>query len=362
LDLAYEVVIVGAGPAGAVAARYAAEKGANTLIIDRKREIGTPVRCAEVVAGNLPQNFGMKKGSDWLINETHFFKFISPKGRVVKIETSPYVGYVLDRVAFEKELLWMAVENGADLLLGKTVTNVSKEGVMIGNEFVKAKIIIAADGVDSRIGRLAGINTRSKIGMLGSCAQHSLVNIDVDPDGLEFYLGSSYAPGGYAWVFPKTRNEANVGVGVLNPHEKDAVNVLDKFIETKFQNAQSIRFLAGCVPSTLPPKECVKGNMILVGDAARQINPFTGAGIANAFIAGKIAGEICGEVAVKKQSLEHLKEYDRLWREALEKKIKRSYRLRNKVLLKDRNIELFCLLLNIIPGFIVRKLGENFHY
>jgi digeranylgeranylglycerophospholipid reductase len=360
--LSYDVVVVGAGPAGAVAARYAAEKGANTLIIDRKREIGAPVRCAEVVAGSLPQNFGMKKGSDWLINETHFFKFISPKCRVVKIETSPYVGYVLDRVAFEKELLWMAVEHGADLLLGKTVTNVSKEGVMIGKEFVKARIIIAADGVDSRIGRLAGINTRSKIGMLGSCAQHSLVNIDVDPDCLEFYLGGRYTPGGYAWIFPKSKNEANVGVGVINPHEKDAVNVLDKFIETKFQNAQSIRFLAGCVPSALPPKECVKGNVVLAGDAARQVNPFTGAGIANAFVAGKIAGEICGDVAVKKQSLGQLKEYDRLWKDALEKKIRRGYRLRNKVLVKDKNIERFCFLLNLIPRFILRRLARNLHY
>jgi len=116
------------------------------------------------------------------------------------------------------------------------------------------------------------------------------------------------------------------------------------------------------VPSTFPPKGCVKQNVVLVGDAAKQVNPFTGAGIANAFIAGKIAGEICGEEAVKKRSLEHLKEYDRLWRDALEKKIRRSYRLRNKVLLKDRNIELFCLLLNIIPGFILRKLARNLHY
>lgn len=360
--MGYDVVIVGAGPAGAVAARYAAEKGASTLIVDRKREIGTPVRCAEVIAGSLPKNFGMKNSSEWLINEAHCFKLISSKGRVVKIKTSPYVGYVLDRAAFEKELLRMAVEQGVELLLGKTVTGIVKEGVVMADERVKARIIIAADGVDSRIGRLAGINTRTKIGMLGSCAQHTLVNIDVDPDCLEFYLGSAFAPGGYAWIFPKSGNEANVGVGVLRPYGQEAVSVMDRFIEKKFGNAQSIRFLSGCVPSTLPPKECVKGNVIIVGDAARQVNPFTGAGIANAFVAGKIAGELCGEVANKNQSLARLKEYDRLWRASLHRKLRKSYRLRNMVLLKDRNIELFCVLLNILPGFMLRKLAKGLHY
>lgn len=360
--MVYDVVVIGAGPAGAVAARYAAEKGARTLIIDKKREIGVPVRCAEVVAGNLPESFGIPNSSEWLINKVHYFKFVSPKGRAVKIKTSPYVGYLLDRAAFEKELLSMAIENDADLLLGKTVTSISKEGVKIGNELVETKIIIAADGVDSRIGRLAGIKTRSKVGMLGLCAQHTLVNIDVDPECLEFYLGGEYASGGYAWIFPKNEKEANVGVGLLKPLRQAAIGVLENFIETKFHNAQSIRFISGCVPSTLPPKQCVKGNVLVVGDAARHVNPFTGAGIANAFVAGKIAGEICGNVAVNNQSLGHLTEYDRLWRIELEKKIQKSYRLRNKVLLKDRNIEMFCILLKIIPSFILRRLAKGLHY
>lgn len=360
--MAYDVVVVGAGPAGAVAARFAAEKGASTLIIDRKREIGTPVRCAEVVASTLPQSFGMGNSSEWLINEAHNFKLISSKGRVFKIKTSPYIGYVLNRAAFEKELIWMAIDNGAELLLGKTVTDIHENGLVIGDEVVKARIIIAADGVDSRIGRLAGINTRSRIGMLGSCAQHTLVNIDCDADSLEFYLGSVYAPGGYAWIFPKSNNEANVGVGILRSYGRDAIGILENFITTKFHNARSIRFLSGCVPSTMPPRECVKGNVVVVGDAARQVNPFTGAGIANAFVAGKIAGEVCGGVAVNNRSLEHLNEYDRLWRTALEKKLKRSNRLKKRFLEKDRNIEMLCVLLNITPGFILRRLAKTLHY
>jgi digeranylgeranylglycerophospholipid reductase len=362
MQLVYDVIVVGAGPAGANAARFAAKAGASTLIIDKKREIGKPVRCAEVVAGGLPEDFGMRNSSEWLINQANFFNLISPKGKVVKIKTSPYVGYVLDRTPFERELVNMAVDSGSELLMGKTVTDLVSEGVVVDSELVKAKVIIACDGVDSRIARLAGIKTKSSAGSLGSCAQHTLVNVDVDPDCLEFYLGSAFAPGGYAWIFPKSSSEANVGVGILRSGRESSVDILKNFIENKFENAQSIRFLSGCVPSTLPPKECVRKNVIAAGDAARQVNPFTGAGIANAFLAGRIAGKLGGEVAVKNKSLAHLKEYDLLWRNVMEKKLIKSNRLKNRVLLSDKDLERFFFMLRIIPGFVLRRLAKRLHY
>jgi digeranylgeranylglycerophospholipid reductase len=116
------------------------------------------------------------------------------------------------------------------------------------------------------------------------------------------------------------------------------------------------------VPAALPPDETVKQNVVLVGDAARQVNPFTGAGVANAFIAGKIAGEICADVACRNQSRENLKKYEKLWRESLDKKLRRSNKLKNRILLKDRNIERFCILLNILPNFIIRRLAKGLHY
>jgi digeranylgeranylglycerophospholipid reductase len=360
--LDYDVAVIGAGPAGAVSAKYAAKAGAKTLLIDRKREIGAPVRCAEVVAGNLPSDFGMKHSSEWLISSAHYFKLLSPSGREVKIDTSPYVGYVLDRSAFEKELVEMAIVSGSDLILGRPVTRYVKGGVALGDEIVKARIIIAADGVDSRIGRQAGIKTMGKIGMLGSCAQHTLVNIDVDPEVLEFDLGSTYAPGGYAWIFPKGKSEANVGVGILRKSGSSAKEVLEKFIKSRFSNAQSIRFLSGCVPSAMPPSATVRNNVVLVGDSARQVNPFTGGGIANSFVAGKIAGEVCGKVAVSGQPLDSLLEYDRLWREVMEKKLRRSLKLRDKVMFDDKKIDRFCLLLNLLPRFVLNRLLKRLHY
>jgi digeranylgeranylglycerophospholipid reductase len=360
--LKYDIVVVGAGPAGAISGKYAAEFGAKTLIIDRKREIGSPVRCAEVVAGNLPNDFGMKNSSDWLVSQAQFLRLVGSSGKSIKIDTRPYVGYVLDRASFEKELVRMAVDSGCELKLGKTVTKLEKDGVSLGGDKIEAKIVIAADGVDSRLGRQAGLVKKAKLGSLGSCAQHTMVNIDCDPTVLEFYLGSKYAPGGYAWVFPKAKDEANVGVGILKSSNLRAVDILNNLIKNKFPSGKSIRFTAGCVPSTLPPTQCVKDNVILVGDAARQVNPFTGAGVANSFVAGKIAGTLCGEVISKNQNLSRLLEYDNLWKDVMEKKIQRSYKLRNKVFVDDRSIDKFISILNLLPGFVLKRLLNRLHY
>jgi digeranylgeranylglycerophospholipid reductase len=135
-----------------------------------------------------------------------------------------------------------------------------------------------------------------------------------------------------------------------------------KFIISKYPESQSIRFTTGCVPSSLPLSECVKENVVAVGDAARQVNPFSGAGIANAFVAGRIAGILCGEVAFQNKPLAQLKQYDSLWRNEMEDKILRSMRLRKLFLDNDRNVEILCILAKMIPAFLLRKIARNLHY
>jgi digeranylgeranylglycerophospholipid reductase len=246
--------------------------------------------------------------------------------------------------------------------LGTPVTKLVQNGIVVEGQMISTKIVIAADGVDSRIGRQAKMKTKGKSGMLGSCAQHTLVGIDVDPDVLEFYLGSNYAPGGYAWIFPKGKEEANVGVGILRSQGKNAKGVLDDFISNRFGACRSLRFTSGCVPSAMPPSETVKGNVILVGDSARQVNAFTGAGIANAFIAGRIAGEHAGKVVMEDQPISRLMEYERMWREVMERNLQRSLRLRDRIMFDDRKIERFCLLLNLLPNFILQRFLSRLHY
>lgn len=337
--------MVGAGPAGLVAGEYAAKKGASVVVIDRKREIGAPVRCAEGLGAMNFELMGLEPSSEFVLNSVNKVVIFSPKGKSVEI-TIPYKEFflnILDRSSFEKALASRLTDNGGELLLGTTVLGmIEKENKFIGLRTTKGdlrgKIIIGADGIESRVGRWFNLATRLRLNEIFSTAQHTLVDMEGVDDHVEIHFGTRFAPGGYAWVFPKGQNEVNLGLGVLASYKKRPVNLLYNFKEHRAKNAHSTRLIAGCIPSTLPLSKTVKDNVILVGDAARQTNPVSGGGIANALIAGKIAGELAGKVSVEKLPVSYLNEYDRAWRVELEKTLLKKFEQR-KILESDNKME-----------------------
>ncbi len=366
--------MVGAGPAGLVAGEYAARKGAKVLVIDRKREIGLPVRCAEGLGAKSFQLLGLEPSSDFVANTVNKAMLISPKGRKLEVYVpyKEFTLYILDRTRFERALASRLKANGGETLLGNTVTGlIRKEGKINGvcttQGDVKAKIIIGADGVESRVGRWCGLAKRLKLNQIISTAQYTLVDMEGVDDHFEIHFGSKYSPGGYAWMFPKGKKEANLGLGVLASTNKKPSELLKKFKEERAKDAHSTRLITGCIPSTLPLPKTVKDNVILVGDAARQTNAVSGGGIANAILAGKIAGELAGKVSTKNQPISRLEEYERLWRSHLEKILVKKFKQR-RFLEDDRKNErmfsmmkLAAFLKPILPkSLIVRWLTPNF--
>jgi digeranylgeranylglycerophospholipid reductase len=211
-----------------------------------------------------------------------------------------------------------------------------------GKEFeVRAKIVVAADGFESQVGRWAGINTKLKARDMNSCFQYLMVGIDCDPKYNDFYLGSC-APGGYIWVFPKGKDIANVGIGINRARVKKggmAKYYLDKWIESQpgFAKGKKVEKMAGAISCCMPIDQTVADGIMLVGDAARQIDPLTGGGISTACVAGQIAGKVAAD-AVKSgdTSKEFLMAYDKAWREAMEDQLFRNYVAKEKLLdLKD---------------------------
>jgi digeranylgeranylglycerophospholipid reductase len=317
---------VGAGPGGLVAGEYAARAGANVIVIDRKREIGNPVRCAEGLGHPSFKLLGLDTGSDFVMNKINRAVMFSPSGKKLDIDV-PYQEFslfILDRSGFEKTLASRAKTQGGEILLGATVTELIKKnkkivGLRTSQGDVSAKVIIGADGVESRIARWCGLSKRLRSNEIFTCAQHDLVNMkDVD-DHFEIHFGAKYAPSGYAWMFPKGDGEANFGLGVLASVKKRPTELLARFKKDKAPNAKSVRMVAGCIPTTLPLSKTVQDNIMLVGDSARQTNAVSGGGIANAIIAGKIAGEVAGTMISKEKPISYLGEYERLWRAELEK-------------------------------------------
>ena len=323
----YDVLVIGAGPGGSMAARYASRHGLKTLLVEKRAEIGVPVRCAEGISRDWMKEVEIEPQKRWIDAEIEGAKIYSPDERSV-IELSAElagneVGFVLNREYFDKYLASLAVKEGSDIWLKSPAVDIIKENTYVkgaiirrfGEEVeVRAKIVIGADGYESQVGRWAGLNTVLRERDIVSCIQYRMTNIDVEENFTHFYIGSC-APGGYVWLFPKGKKEANVGIGVsLNKLKSpgEVKKYLDKFIE-KHPNLNKggiLQIVTGAVSVSPVPKKIIGDGIMLVGDAARLIDPITGGGIANACRSGKWAGEIAAK-CIDEPSEECLREYQR---------------------------------------------------
>jgi digeranylgeranylglycerophospholipid reductase len=324
----YDIIVVGAGPAGSMAARFAAELGASVLMLEKDRDVGYPVRCGEAISKAGVEEF-IPSDDKWIAAKISKFSFNAPDGSEVIVEFGD-AGYVLERRIFDYELARTAAEAGAEILTRVYVNGLMFEsGKVSGVKYelngeqkeAKAKIVIAADGVESRVGRWAGLETHIDFRDMESAVQITAANIPVDQNTLYFYFGKDVAPNGYFWVFPKGQNKANIGLGVsgLIGKKKSAQSFLDDFMNKHYPNAPVLTKIAGGVPCSITLDKISGPGIMLVGDAARQVNPLSGGGIASGMIGGKIAGTIAGE-AIKQNKLDHILTYDKAWNERLGKR------------------------------------------
>jgi digeranylgeranylglycerophospholipid reductase len=323
----YDVVVVGAGPGGSITAKTAAEHGLDVLLIERNQEIGVPVKCAEGVSKDI-ENF-VVPDMKWISAIVKGANIYGPDGtKVVMIsDKMEEVGYVLERRLFDKFLASEAARAGAEVRVKTEAYGIIKEngyakGVytrsMSGDTRIFAHVVVGADGVESKVGRWAGINTRLPPHNISVGAEYLMCNIEPNENFSEFYLGSEIAPKGYVWVFPKGGNCANVGIGIggdASGKNHRAIDYLNAFVRSKFPNGKIMAEMYGAVPLSGPQDENVSDGLILVGDAARQVNPLTGGGIVYAMQAGEIAGNVIAE-AVQEEDFSKLKlsEYDRKWK------------------------------------------------
>ena len=323
-----DVVVVGGGPAGSSAARAAAVAGAHTVLLEEHPVIGSPVFCAEGLSLNGIKDAGLDPVAPLVAQKITRARVFAPNKNYIDLTSANWVGYTLNRQFFDKALGDLAVKAGAELLTETKATGVFREngkvaGVMAesGGEQVKvnAKVTIGADGFWSIVRRSAGL--ARWYSDVVTCAQFQLGGLHLeDPSTNEFYVGTSYAPGGYAWVFPKNEEVANVGLGVRNIHVEPAINYLRRFLDSdlRFKGAKVLRRNGGVTPVSGMLDKIVDDNLMLVGDAAGQLIPMTGAGIHSGIEAGKMAGKeavdaIVGEDTSAKRLDQYRVKFEKYW-------------------------------------------------
>jgi len=312
----YDVIVVGGGPGGLFAAMEAAKAGSSVLLCERKREMGIPVRCGEAVGeDDFTKYIAMEER--WIGAKINTFILVLPNGKEVKLKNDIYTGYILNRDLFEYDLATKASDAGAKILMKANVTDLihSEDGSIKGirvdetgetHEYF-ASVVIAADGVESRIARKTGINTTIKPKDIEPCVQVTVSNANLNENALYLYIGRCYAPGGYAWVFPKANNCANIGLGINGKYassEKHSKDYLDEFLKKYFPHVSIQRYVTGGVPVSTNLKTLAKENLLIVGDAGRMVNPMNGGGITHAISSGIQAGQAAAEACSKPDKLQ----------------------------------------------------------
>ena len=319
----YDILVVGGGPGGAVAARTAADAGLSVLLVEKRSAVGVPVRSGESIRKDELLEF-IDADKRFIAAEINSVVLIEQDGSVSG--STEGVEYILDRKIFDRELVWRAAEAGAEIQVHARAASPIMEGEKVcgavieqhGKTYeVRAKVVIAADGVESKFAKWAGIDTTIPLNGIKSCVQYVVNDIDIDEKTKLFYILPEDDTGGYIWIFPKGKRCANIGVGIPGTDGYKARDYLDSFIEKKFPNGKITEVSAGGVPVCRPLNETAADGLLVVGDAARLSNSVTGCGIYNAMFTGRLAAEVA-VLAVENgdTSKEFLMAYDKAWRDS----------------------------------------------
>ena len=321
----FDVAVVGAGPAGSLAARAAAEGGARTVLLDHRREIGHPVQCGEFLPS--PRELGDLFDCPELIaaaydpppttvlRTTRSMTCVSPYGRRYRF---PLEGCTVSRRAFDKALAARAEGAGAELRFPVGVTTVVDDELRCSDGGrIHADVIVGADGPTSTVGHSVGFHPARTM--------YRMITATVDGplgDDIWLYFGRA-APRGYAWCFPRA-HDANIGLGVAElPPATTLGRLLERFAGREHLGTVRER-TAWWVPIGPPPQSLVVGRAVFAGDAANLVMATNGGGIPTAMLSGWLAGSAAARHV---RDGTPLAEYDAAWRRALYAPLARAARV-----------------------------------
>lgn len=331
----YDVIVVGAGPAGSVAAWKAAKGGANTLLIE-KAKLPRYKLCGGAVAQWIIQKFDIpedaieNKGRQMIVCRP-------PKYKFEKYPVPAWQGMVL-RDKFDYHLTKRAEEAGVEIINGTRVQSIIKEGdyvkgVQTAGDKYLSDIVIGCDGAASMTARTAGFwkkwfddqGTTWKEHMafcMGAEMKmdNKLINERLGEGNLYFFVGRKVAPLGYGWIFPKD-DMLSIGLGShMKTFDRKPSEYMKYFITEHpiasglLADAEMVRLQGAYIPYKKAFKPSFDNGIMLAGDSAGMVNPINGEGIFYAMRAGVAAGEVAAEaVKAKDFSAGFLKRYEDRW-------------------------------------------------
>lgn len=339
----FEVVVVGGGPAGLAAGEAAAREGARTVILERQNEIGYPIHTSggswisDMRALNIPEH---------LYHPINAVYFVSAH-REVAYRYDPAVACVVDVRGLYQHLAGRAVAAGATIRVRHTVEQTLAEegrvrGVTVKNHVgerlaMRAPVTIDASGFSRHIGVRSGMG--GAYHRYGYGAEYDLYAPHYPQDEAFLIMGSSYAPSGYAWAFPRGNGRVRLGVGVIHPDsEDDARGYLDTIIRdlpqlnSRFKGASPIEYHTGLFPDEGPVERFSSDGLLLAGDAGGHGSTLVGEGIRYAIYSGQMAGRVAaGAIKAGDTSASYLSRFDKQWRARFGREMDISYQVNKRI-------------------------------
>ena len=315
----YDVVVIGAGPAGLFASLRLAQSGLRVALLEEHQVVGDPVHCTGILAREAFDEFDLPSGV--ILNELTTARFISPSGLDVVYRTRAIEAVAIDREAFDAGMAERARSSGVDFHLGARATGarVIREGVAIsvsGHDEVRARVCILACGGRYALHRHLGLTVPS---LFLHTAQREL---PVErPDELEIHFGSDVAPRGFGWIVPIQRgNRFFARVGVMS--EDQSPTYFDRML-ARVSDRWGITDLDVAPRQKILPLNRIErtygDRLLVVGDAAGLVKPTTGGGIYYSLVSASIAAGVLTEaLADDDLTANRLEDYERRWRAALE--------------------------------------------
>lgn len=332
--MSFDILVVGAGPAGLSSAFSAAKAGARVAVFEKSKEIGYPIHTSggswidELKKLDIPKRFmhPIKEGYFLSPNEQAVFKYEKP------------VSCILDIRGLYQYLAEIASAKGAEIFVNSSVFRPYFQDDRLAGlwvrrigrkELFKAPLIIDASGTASFLPRKLGLAEGFK--RVGLGAEYDLFAPKWPQERVALLFGNQVAPSGYGWVFPHRNNRIRLGVGIISPDSKeDPKKYLENLLTNpqifadEFDQVSRLEYHSGVIPSEIYFPETVFDNLLIVGDAGGLISTLLGEGIRFAIDIGRLAGEVAGEAALKQRhDARFLKKYEKRWK----KKYKRIFQI-----------------------------------
>ncbi len=311
-----DIVVIGASPAGVMAARSAALQEASVTLLDSKEDIGHPTHPANTFFKFMMDRSCEPILDEYVLNRLRGMKIISPGGISIDIETP---GYYIDRQRFDRHYKDELLKAGVNVLTGIKALSVMWAGsrfkVSTSGDILLPKLVIAANGIESKIAARMGLKTTRYPEDIAWAVEAKVRAPGIgEPDMFEYYIGN-HSPGWKSTYSPSGGDLATLGVYVRR-HGRDVSAFFDrwleKFAKLKGYGIDDIEIIAtytGGDPIATVPHQLVSDGFMVVGGAAGQ------SGIGYGMRAGQICGEVAaGAVAGGDVSVRRLREYVKRWR------------------------------------------------